>query len=150
MHSRLLSRRKSKTGSPRIVVDTSVLVAGVSGFRKPYVPGRNPSADVLYAWAAKRSFVWLVTEDILDEYKEILNRLRVRHSLIGAVINLIRERAEYVEVRESIALSPDPGDDKFCLCAEQGRAGFIVTLNPADFPQARLRAAVVSPGGIVL
>lgn len=86
----------------------------------------------------------------MDEYKEILNRLRVRHSLIGAVINLIRERAEYVEVRESIALSPDPGDDKFCLCAEQGRAGFIVTLNPADFPQARLRAAVVSPGGIVL
>jgi hypothetical protein len=44
-----------------------VLVAGISGFRKPYVRGKNPSADVLYKWAEKGNFVWLVTEDILDE-----------------------------------------------------------------------------------
>jgi hypothetical protein len=38
----------------------------------------------------KGNFVWLVTEDILDEYKEVLKRLRVRSTLIGTVINLIR------------------------------------------------------------
>jgi hypothetical protein len=42
-------------------------VAGISGFRIPYVPGKNPSADLLYKWAEKSNFVWLVTEDILDE-----------------------------------------------------------------------------------
>jgi hypothetical protein len=47
------------------VVDTNVLVAGISGFRKPYVRGKNPSGDVLYKWAEKGNFVWLVTEDIL-------------------------------------------------------------------------------------
>ena len=62
----------------RGVVDTSVFVAGISGFRKLYVRGRNPSADLLYRWAEKGNFIWLVTEDILDEYKDVLKRLGVR------------------------------------------------------------------------
>jgi predicted nucleic acid-binding protein len=86
-----------------------------------------------------------VTEDILDEYKEVLKRLGVRSNLIGSVINLIRERAEQIDVHRSFEISPDPKDDRFCLCSEEGNAEFIVTLNPTDFPQARLRAKVVSP-----
>jgi predicted nucleic acid-binding protein len=122
-----------------------VLVAGISGFREPFVFGRNPSADVLHHWAARDNFVWLISEDILDEYKEVLERLRVRPNLIGNVINLIRERAEEVRVRPLVELSPDPKDDPFCLCAEQGKANFIVTLNPRDFLQHRLNAKVVLP-----
>jgi hypothetical protein len=80
--------RKAKKQKSRDVVDTNVLVAGISGFRKPYVRSKNPSSDVLHKWAVKGNFVWLVTEDILDEYKEVLKRLGVRATLIGAVINL--------------------------------------------------------------
>jgi putative PIN family toxin of toxin-antitoxin system len=122
-----------------------VLVAGIAGFREPFVPGRNPSADVLQKWAERNHFVWLISEDILEEYKEVLKRLRVRPHLIGNVINLIRERAEQIKVRSTIELSPDPKDDPFCLCAEKGKADYIVTLNPKDFLQHRLRAKVVSP-----
>ena len=107
-------------------------MAGISGFREPFVSGRNPSADVLYRWAEKNHFVWLITEDILDEYKEVLKRLRVRPNLIGKVVNLIRERPEEVKMRSSIEISPDPKDDPFCLCAEQAKADFILTLNPKD------------------
>lgn len=89
--------------------------------------------------------MWLITEDILDEYKEVLKRLRVRSNLIGQVVNLIRERAEGVKVRSTIEISPDPKDDPFCLCAEQGKADFILTLNPSDFPQLRLKATVLTP-----
>ena len=120
-------------------------MAGISGFREPFVPGRNPSADALYKWAERNNFVWLITEDILEEYKEVLKRLRVRPNLIGNVINLIRERAEEVQVRSVVELSPDPKDDPFCLCAEQGKADYIVTLNPKDFLQLRLKSKVVSP-----
>jgi hypothetical protein len=81
------------------VIDTSVLVAGISGFREPFVSGRNPSADVLHRCAERNNFIWLVTGDILDEYKDILKRLGVRPSLIGKVINLIRERAEEVKLQ---------------------------------------------------
>jgi putative PIN family toxin of toxin-antitoxin system len=129
----------------RVVVDTSVLVAGISGFRTPFIPGRNASADLLNEWVERENFVWLVTEDILDEYKEILRRLGVRPNLIGQVINLIRERAETVKVRSSAEISPDPKDDAFCVCAESGNAEFIVTLNPKDFPEERLKSKVALP-----
>lgn len=112
---------KGKKIRPRGVVDTNVLVAGISAFRKPYVRGKNPSADLLYRWADKDNFVWLVTEDILDEYKEILKRLGVRPSLIGSVINLIRERAEDVAVRAAITISPDPKDDPFASVPKRAR-----------------------------
>jgi predicted nucleic acid-binding protein len=137
--------RKVRKRKPRAVVDTSALVAGISGFREPFVSGRNPSADVLHRWAEKNHFVWLITEDVLDEYKEVLKRLRVRSNLIGKIVNLIRERAEEVKVRSSIELSPDPKDDLFCFCSEQGKADFIITLNPKDFPEERLGAKIVTP-----
>jgi putative PIN family toxin of toxin-antitoxin system len=136
---------KARKRKRRVVVDTSVLVAGISGFKETYVPGMSPSADLLHEWAKEHSFVWLVSEDILDEYKEILKRLRVRSHVIGRLVNLIRDRAEDVKVRHSFEISPDPGDDPFCLCAEQGKADFIVTLNPKDFPQDRLKAVVAPP-----
>ena len=139
--------QKAKKRKPRAVVDTSVLVAGISGFREPFVSGRNPSADVLHEWAERNNFLWLITEDIVEEYKEVLKRLGVRPNLIGKVVNLIRERAEEVKVRASAEISPDPKDDAFCICAESGKADFIVTLNLKDFPQHRLKAKVVSPGG---
>ena len=137
---------KTRKRKPRAVIDTSVLVAGISGFREPFVLGRNPSADALHRWAEDNNFVWLVTEDILDEYKEVLKRLRVRSNLIGTVINLIRERAEEVRARSTVEISPDPKDDPFCLCSEHGKADFIVTLNPKDFPEDWLKAKIVPPG----
>jgi hypothetical protein len=66
---------KRKKRRPRGVVDTSVLVGGISGFRKPYIRGKNPSADLLHRWAEKKDFIWLITEDILDEYNEVLRLL---------------------------------------------------------------------------
>ena len=122
-----------------------MLVADISGFREPYVRGKNTSSDLLYRWAEKGNFLWLVTEDILDEYKEVLKRLGVRPNLIGTVINLIRERAEEVDIRASVEISPDPKDDALCICAEDGKADFIITLNPKDFPQGRLKAKVLLP-----
>lgn len=84
--------------------------------------------------------------DILDEYKEVLRRLHVLPSHNGRVVNLIRARTETISPHSSAEISPDPDDDRFCLCANEGKADFLVTLNLRDFPQARLRAAVVSPG----
>jgi uncharacterized protein len=141
--------QRARKRKPRAVVDTSVLVAGISGFREPFVPGRNPSADVLHRWAEKSNFTWLISEDILDEYKEVLKRLRVRPNLIGKVINLIRERAEEVKMRASTQISPDPKDDAFCLCAESGGADFVVTLNPKDFPEERLKSKIILPTELI-
>ncbi len=124
---------------PRGVIDTSVLVAGVAGF-KSLRAVENPSASLLRHWLDDGTFTWLVTEDILSEYKEVLSRLGVRRTLVGGIINLLREAADFVDV------SPDPTDNAFCACAEQGHAAFIATLNRKDFPQKKLVAKVISPG----
>jgi len=126
------------------VIDTSVLAAGIAGF-KSLRTVRNPSARLLRAWLESATFTWLVTEDILTEYKEVLTRLGVRRSLIGEVINRLREEAEFVDVRFATDVSPDPHDNPFCACAEQGRAAFIATLNRKDFPPKKLTARVISP-----
>ena len=128
----------------RGVIDTSVLVAGIAGFKSGRAPA-NPSAELLREWVENATFIWLITEDIVAEYKEVLRRLGVRRNLIGEVVNLIREEAELVDLRITADLSPDPDDNVFCACAEQGRAAFIATLNRKDFPQKRLSAKVISP-----
>lgn len=137
-----MARRENR---PRGVIDTSVLVAGVAGF-KSWRAVRNPSASFLRDWLEHATFNWLVSEDIISEYKEVLTGLGVRRNLVGEVINLLREEAEIVDVRTTSDASPDPDDNSFCACAEQGRAAFIATLNPKDFPQRKLRAKVISPG----
>jgi predicted nucleic acid-binding protein len=105
-----------------------------------------PSVKFLRDWVEYDTFVWLISEEIVDEYKEILARRGVRPHLIGAVINLIRSQAEEVPESAGNEISPDPDDEPFCTCAEVGKADFIVTLNPVDFPQLRLRAHVILPG----
>ena len=90
----------------RVVVDTSVLVVGISGFKETYLPGKNPSADVLHEWAEEHNFVWLISEEILDEYKEVLKGLRARSHPIGRLVNLIRDTTEDVKVCYSVEISP--------------------------------------------
>ena len=129
----------------RGVVDTSVVVAGVAGFKAGVTP-TNESAKLIREWIENDTFVWLVSADILDEYKAVLRRLRVRPALIGAIINLLGEEAEVVKSKGTIEAHPDPGDAPFWECAEHGRADFIVTLNPKDFPQSKFTARVIVPG----
>ena len=58
----------------RGVVDTSVVAAGVAGF-KAGVTLTNDSARLIRDWMENDTFVWLVSADIVDEYKAVLGRL---------------------------------------------------------------------------
>jgi hypothetical protein len=75
---------------------------------------KNPSAKLLQEWIEGDTFVWLVSDEILLEYKRILARLGVRRPLIGKILNLLREEAELVPASVLPNISPDPGDDPFC------------------------------------
>ena len=123
------------------VIDTSVLVSGISGFRES--PPTVASAALLRAWTESATFVWLVTEDILSEYREVLDRLNVRST--ARIVALIREESRFVRVTKHVEGLPDQDDAAFADCAESGDADFLVTLNPRDFPQNKLRAEVISP-----
>lgn len=128
------------------MVDTSVLVAGIAGLKSAEISPQNSSASMLRDWIENSPFIWLVTDEIILEYKTVLARLNVRRSTIGRIINLLNEEGELVLLSSGASISPDPGDDPFCLCSEQGAADFLVTLNPRDFPQRLLAAHVIAPG----
>lgn len=101
--------RAGRRRKRRAVVDTNVLIAGIAGLRPEYRPGINASADLLLKWAVSDCFTWLYSEEILEEYKDVMRRLHVRPQSIGRVINLIREGAEKINVRRGPSASPDPG-----------------------------------------
>ena len=100
---------------------------------------------MLRDWLDRGTFTWIISEEILDEYKAVLKRLKVRRETIGLLINLLREEAELIAPRIK-TMSPDPADDPFCASAEEGTADFLVTLNSKDFPQTALVAKVLPPG----
>ncbi len=126
-------------------MDTSVLVAGIAAFKGADFGPLVSSAKMLREWIDGQTFTWLVNEEIVDEYKAVLSRRKVRPNLIAATISLIRSAAEEVPQAAGHDLSPDPFDQPFCICAEKGNADFIVTLNRRDFPQQKLKAHVIGP-----
>ena len=79
--------------------------------------------------------MWLLTEEILSEYVEGLERLHVRSA--RTIVALIREQGQPGRSLEKIPDLPDRDDAPFCECAESADADFLVTLNPSDFPQSR-------------
>jgi hypothetical protein len=44
-------------------------VAGIAAFRRGETSIFNPSASLIRQWITDATFVWLVSSDILDEYK---------------------------------------------------------------------------------
>jgi hypothetical protein len=56
-----LPRKPERARTPRGVVDTSVLVAGISGFRPRLRRRDNDSARLIRRWVERRAFVWLVS-----------------------------------------------------------------------------------------
>ena len=127
-------------------MDTSVVIAGAAAFRGSPLQPETGSGALLLEWIENGHFDWLYSEEVLDEYKEVLRRFNVRPAVIGAFVNLLREEGVAVRARSAPGISPDPGDDPFCACAEVGKASFLVTLNPRDFPQDKLGAKVIRPG----
>ncbi len=70
--------------------------------RSRVVSSSNASAQLLRDWLDRATFTWIVSEEILDEYKAVLRRLKVRRETIGILINLLREEAELIAPRRPI------------------------------------------------
>ncbi len=94
-------RRKS-----RGVVDTSVLVAGVAGMKDSVHESNVASAKFVQRWVEDRTFVWLISDEILEEYREVLARLGVRRPLIGKIVNRLRAKGEHVKLGPTSSARP--------------------------------------------
>jgi predicted nucleic acid-binding protein len=82
-----------KRKRPRGVVDTSVLVAGIAGLKSLVITPKNPSAKLLRDWIEGNTFVWLVSDEILLEYKrDVKTAMQYQHPELEIVRVIINDR----------------------------------------------------------
>jgi uncharacterized protein len=123
----------------KVVLDTNVVVSGL-------LHQKGAPAAILDA-ATSKQFRCYISESLLDEYREVLNRgyLGLDQRRTARFIGDLREVAIFVVPRKKVAIARDPDDDKVTECALEARADFIVTGNIRDFLAQFHGVRVVTP-----
>jgi predicted nucleic acid-binding protein len=121
-----------------------------SGNRARPVGEAGAAAALFEAWQDQDvpAFDWVYSEDILTEYKEVLNELKLRDLSIGQLISVIRKKGHLVTPASTPSVSPHPADNVFYAAAEAAGGAVIVTSNPRHFPQTDT-VRVLSPQAAV-
>ena len=104
----------------RVVLDTNAVVSGLLG---------GTAAEVIRRWRAG-SFDLILSEEIMTEYMDVLNRPRFSLPtwVVEELLGYIRARAAWVEPRGEIeTVGRDPSDDKFLEAAVTGQADWLVS-----------------------
>ena len=104
----------------RIVIDTNVIASAVFFGGKPY--------QLLHYIMEDRVDV-VASKEIVDEYEEIVLRLKQKYPAISTKIPLqeLLAKFEIIRVSSDIHVSRDPDDDKFISCAVDGKCLYIVS-----------------------
>jgi uncharacterized protein len=112
----------------RLVIDTNVVV---SGALKP--KGLERTALV---FAVTPPAILFVSNEILDEYGEVLSRpeLRIPPLEVRSLLELVKSRGRLVAPKRKLAVCRDPDDNIFLECAEAARADYLITGNNKHFP----------------
>ncbi|NJO40556.1 MAG: putative toxin-antitoxin system toxin component, PIN family [Cyanobacteria bacterium CRU_2_1] len=105
----------------RIIIDTNVLVSAVLRDRDPEL--------VIQFIVDHPEFEWVVSQDILTEYKEVLSRAKFRltQAIRDQWFNLLDTFPTLIEVDISIDFPTDPDNAKFLACAIAANADFLIT-----------------------
>ena len=104
----------------RIVIDTNVIASAVFFGGKPYQ---------LLRYIMEGRVGVVASKEIVDEYEEIILRLRQKYPAITTKIPLqnLLTKFEIIRVSSDIHVSRDSDDDKFISCAVDGKCLYIVS-----------------------
>ena len=104
----------------RIVIDTNVLASAVFFGGKPYQ---------LLQYIMESRVNVVASKEIVDEYEEIVLRLKQKYPRIDTRIPLqeLLSKFEIIRVSSDIQASRDPDDNKFISCAVDGKCLYIVS-----------------------
>ena len=104
----------------RIVVDTNVIASAIFFGGKPYL---------LLHYIMEGRVDVVASKEIVDEYEEIVLRLKQKYHRIDTRIPLqeLLSKFEIIRVSSDIQASRDPDDNKFISCAVDGKCLYIVS-----------------------
>jgi putative PIN family toxin of toxin-antitoxin system len=122
----------------RVVIDTNVLISAV-------LKDRDPELVVQFI-VDHPEFEWVVSQDILNEYKEVLSRrkFRLTQEVKDNWFNLLDATLRLVEVNTSVDFPIDPDDAMFLACAIAADADFLITGDSDLFQSESLPSVVVT------
>ena len=105
----------------RVIVDTNVLVSAT-------ITNGKPEAVIDFI-ANNEEWDWIVQEAILDEYKDVLNRpkLKLADAVKQKYLSMVERVTTKIEVEEKVNFPRDRKDEKFLACAIDGDVDFLIT-----------------------
>jgi putative PIN family toxin of toxin-antitoxin system len=109
---------------PRIVLDTNVLISAA-------IQPRGLPAQVLEL-IASRAVELCISEELLDEYREVFGRAKFAGLDLHPVtrlLTLVADEATLVTPPNRLTESPDESGNRFYECAAAAEADYIVTGN---------------------
>ena len=120
----------------KVVLDTNVLVSGL-------LNPSGPPAQILGLVLVGKLTV-LYDNRVVTEYREVLYRpkFQFKSDTVEPWLELISAEGEYVVAEPSTAPVTDEDDRVFYEVASSGDASWLITENPAHYPQERM---VVTP-----
>jgi uncharacterized protein len=123
----------------KIIIDTNVLVSAV-------LRGREPRAIIQFI-VDNPDFEWIVSEEILTEYKEVLSRSKFKlpPEICLEWFEILENLTTVIDVNVEIDFPQGRKDAKFLSCAIAADADFLVT-GDSDFDSAQslVKTAIIS------
>jgi uncharacterized protein len=130
-----------------VVFDTNVVVG--------YYLGHNPNsarARVFRLWRVERKLQLIISDEVIAEYFELLDRLSVAEPRVERLREALQQRktVTHVNLGARHAISRDPDDDVLLATAAAGQAQFLITSDKdlLDIPldqKRRFRFEIVTP-----
>ena len=104
-----------------VIVDTNILISAS-------LTGRHPESVIL-SLVSNPDFMWVVSKEILAEYKSVLMRKKLKLSAEQQQrwLKIIDAFTTTIDVNISIDFPRDPKDAKFLECAIAANADYLVT-----------------------
>lgn len=125
----------------KVVIDTNVLISAA-------LRDRTPEEVILFV-AGHGDFNWIVSPEILLEYRSVLRRPRfaLPDTLITRWDALLNMLTTQIEVGVLPDFQRDPKDAPFIACALAAEADFLVT-GDKDFEEAQkmMNTTIISVG----
>lgn len=122
-----------------VVIDTNVLVSAA-------LRDRDPETVILFV-LEQDDYQWIVSPEILSEYKDVLSRKRLGlpEEMKQRWFYLLDTLTELAEVTLEIDFPRDQKDAKFLACALATNADFFIT-GDKDFTEAQklLNTTIIS------
>lgn len=104
----------------KVVIDTNVFISSFFG--------GNPQ-EVIQLWR-NQTVTLCLSDTVLDEYIEVLQRLELNEQLIAELVGLFSSQYNLLFTKKTPsikAVQQDPDDDKFVECAIALEARYIIS-----------------------